>query len=418
MNGVMKIVLWIVYILSLYFAVFWFLVFLDSDQKERKKPLKRHPLVSVLIPAFNEGSRIKKTIQSVLKLDYPKDKVEVIVVNDGSTDNTKQVVEGVIADNNDRKIRLVNKKNAGKGAALNDGLRISKGEFFICLDADSHVRKDALKKMLPHFDEDDVAAVLPVLKVRKPKNLLQKMQWFEYIINMFYKELMGKLNCIHVAPGPFSVYRKSILVKLGGFDEDGNLTEDLEIALRLQKHHYKIIQLLDTEVYTAAPETLKALYKQRNRWYKGAVHNAINYRKLLFNKKYGDFGLIQMPTILIAGIIAITMILSIAYYTITPYLRNMNKLRIIDFDFMTLIRNFNLNFHFLELNYMLIVIASVMLFVSILILKKSHISTKERVFKYGAYPLLLYIFFYFFVLGPMWVGIAFDILLRKKKQKW
>ena len=128
--------------------------------------------------------------------------------------------------------------------------------------------------------------------------------------------------------------------------------------------------------------------------------------------------IIQMPTILIAGIIAVTMILSIAYYTITPYLRNMNKLRIIDFDFMTLIRNFNLNFHFLELNYMLIVIASVMLFVSILILKKSHISTKERVFKYGAYPLLLYIFFYFFVLGPMWVGIAFDILLRKKKQKW
>ena len=414
----MKIVLWMVYLVSLYFAVFWFLVFLDSEPKKRKKPLKEHPFVSVIIPAYNESSRIKKTIGSVLRLDYPKEKLEIIVINDGSADNTKQVVEKVIKENKTFDIRLLNKKNKGKGAALNDGLRLSRGEFFICLDADSHVRKDALKKMLPHFSDENVAAVLPVLKVRKPKNLIQKMQWFEYIINMFYKELMGKLDCIHVAPGPFSVYRKSILVKLGGFDEDGNLTEDLEIALRLQKHHYKIIQILDTEVYTAAPTTLKALYKQRNRWYKGAVNNAINYRKLLFNKKYGDFGLIQMPTILVAGIIAITMMLSIAYYTISPYIRNINKLRIIDFDFMTLIRNFTFNFHFLELNYMLIMVAGMMLFVSILILKKSHVSTKERVFKYGAYPLLLYLFFYFFVLGPMWVGIALDMILRKKKQKW
>ncbi|MFC1704984.1 glycosyltransferase [Nanoarchaeota archaeon] len=418
MNDIMRIVLWIVYLISLYFAVFWFLVFLDEEPREKKKPLKKQPLVSVIIPAYNEESRIKKTILSVLKLDYPREKLQTVVINDGSSDKTRQVVEQVIKANKGFDIVLLNQENKGKGAALNQGLRISKGEFFICLDADSHVRKDALNKMLPHFAEEDVAAVLPVLKVRKPKNLLQKMQWFEYIINMFYKELMGKLDCIHVAPGPFSVYRKSILVKIGGFDEDGNLTEDLEIALRLQKNHYRIIQLLDTEVYTAAPDTLKALYKQRNRWYKGAIHNAINYRKLLFNKKYGDFGLIQMPTILVSGIIAIVMILSIAYYAISPYIRNFNKLRFIDFDFITLVKTFSLNFHFLELNYMFIMIAGVMLFVSILILKKSHISTNERVFKYGAYPLILYLFFYFFVLGPMWVGIAVDFLLRKKKQRW
>lgn len=418
MNDIMRIVLWTVYLVSLYFAVFWFLVFLDSEPRKKRKPLKEHPLVSVLIPAYNEESRIKKTILSVLKLDYPKEKLEVFVVNDGSKDNTKHVVEQVIKENKSFNIKLVNQENKGKGAALNEGLRITRGKYFICLDADSQVRKDALKKMLPHFSDENVAAVLPVLKVRRPKNLIQKMQWFEYIINMFYKELMGKLDCIHVAPGPFSVYRKSVLVKLGGFDEDGNLTEDLEIALRLQKHHYRLVQILDTEVYTSAPDNLKALYKQRNRWYKGAIHNAINYRKLLFNKEYGDFGLIQMPTILVAGIIAIVMILSIAYYAISPYIRNINKLRIIDFDFMTLIRNFNFNFHFLELNYMIIMVAGVMLLVSVVILKKSHISTKEKVFKYGAYPLLLYLLFYFFVLGPMWVGIALDIALRRKKQKW
>jgi len=146
------------------------------------------------------------------------------------------------------------------------------------LDADSYVSKDALHKILPEFTNDNIAAVLPLLKVRNPKNFLQKMQWLEYIVNMFYKELMSKLDCVHVSPGPFSVYKKSILMKIGGFDEN-NLTEDLEITLRLQKYNYRIVQLLNTDVHTIAPETFKELYKQRNRWFKGAVLNAVAYIK-------------------------------------------------------------------------------------------------------------------------------------------
>ena len=125
-----------------------------------------------------------------------------------------------------------------------------------------------------------------------------------------------------------------------------------------------------------------------------------------------------ITTVIIAGIIAFTMIVSMAYYAISPHIRNINKLGFIGFDFITLIKNFSFNFHLLDLNYMLIVVAGVMLTASMIILKKSHTNTKERVFKYGVYPLIAYVFFYFLLLGAMWVGIAFDVVFRRKQQKW
>lgn len=411
-----KIVLWTAYLISLYFAVFWFLVLMDKEPKARIRKLKKYPLASIVIPAYNEGKNIITTLASLIKLNYPKNKFEIIVINDGSKDNTKALVEGFIAKNKGFDIKLINKKNEGKGAALNDGLAIAKGEFFICLDADSIVTKDALQKILPHFTDDNIAVVLPLLKVDKPKNLWQRMQWLEYIINMFYKKLMSNLNCVHVAPGPFSVYRKDVLEKVGGFDEN-NLTEDLEITLRLQSKNYRIVQLLDAEVFTLAPKTFKELYKQRNRWYKGSIINALKYKYMMFNRKYGDFGMIQMPTIIVSGAIAIVLISSLLYYGLKPYVKAIYNSIFIDFDFYTLLKTFKFDFNLLDLNYMAILVAIVMLIISILILAKSHTETKERMDKYGLFSLVSYLFFYFLVIGFIWIGILFDFAFGKK-QKW
>lgn len=417
MNPFVNILLWITYILSLYFVIFWLLVLLDggiNDKKVRK--LSKYPFVTIVIPAYNEEKRIKPTIASVLKLDYPTNKLEFMVINDGSNDKTEYIVKKLIKNNKKFNIKLINQENKGKGAALNTALRIAKGEFFVCLDADSFVKEDALKKILPYFDKKRVATVLPLLKVQKPKNLLQRMQWFEYLVNMFYKKLMSELDCVHVSPGPFSVYRKKILKKVGGFDED-NLTEDLEMTLRLQKHHYKIIQLLDSDVYTVAPESLGQLYKQRNRWYKGSIYNAIKYRHMMFNKRYGDFGLIQMPTIIISGIIAIILIISFIYYTFKPPLDYIYNMRFIGFDFMTLLRNFVFNFHILDINYTAVLVAVVMLVISIVVLIKSHRYTKEKIVKYGYFSLIVYLILYFLLMGVMWIGILVEMLLGIK-QKW
>tara|TARA_B100001971_G_scaffold131138_1_gene121101 strand:- start:8559 stop:9812 length:1254 start_codon:yes stop_codon:yes gene_type:complete len=417
MAELIKIILWIAYFVSLYFAIFWFMVLLEDKPKKRARELKKLPFVSIIIPAFNEGKRIRPTIGSVLKLNYPKNKYELLIINDGSTDNTSKVTKEIINNNKGFNIRLIEQKNKGKGAALNNALRQSKAEFFVCLDADSYVTKDALHKLLPEFADENVASVLPLLKVRKPKNVLQKMQWLEYLVNIFYKELMGKLDCIHVAPGPFSIYRKSILEEVGGFDEN-NLTEDLEISLRLQQHNYRIIQLLNADVYTIAPSSFKELSKQRNRWYKGSLINAFKYRKMMFNKDYGDFGLIQMPTIIIYGLVAIIIISATAYYIFKPYIQYVYNLSMIEFDIMTLIRTFSLNFHYLDLNYMTLLLMLIMVGIALTIIRKSMIRTNEKkATKYGVFSFLSYLILYFFVLGLIWIRVAFD-LLRGKKQRW
>ena len=411
-----KVMLWTAYLISLYFAIFWFLVLIDKEPNTKIRKIKKYPIISIVIPAYNEENNIITTLTSLIKLTYPKNKLEIIVVNDGSKDNTKNLVEEFIVKNKGFNIKLINKKNEGKGSALNAGLAISKGKFFICLDADSIVAKDALQKILPHFTSESIAVVLPLLKVEKPKNMWQKMQWLEYIVNMFYKKLMSRLNCVHVAPGPFSVYRKHILKKVGGFDEN-NLTEDLEITLRLQSKNYRIVQLLDAEVFTIAPKTFKELYKQRNRWYKGSIINAFKYKSMMFNRKYGDFGIIQMPTIIISGIVAIILVSSLIYYGLKPYVKAIYNSIFIDFDFYTLIKTFEFDFNFLDLNYMAILVAIIMLTISILILKKSHIETNEKPNTYGVFSLISYLFFYFLVIGFIWIGIMLDFAFRRK-QKW
>jgi len=208
----------------------------EQAPDEREDFLQSPPLVTVSIPAWNEAANIRQTMESVLALDYPDDRLELIVVNDGSVDETEDLARRVAEENKNRSISVLYQPNRGKGAALNTVLRSAKGEFFVTMDADSSIRKDALKKMMPQFNVPGVAAVLPLMKVREPRNLLQKIQWCEYLVSAFYKRLMAVLDCISIIPGPFSVYRTSVLLELGGFDEK-NITEVVEMTLRLQNHH-------------------------------------------------------------------------------------------------------------------------------------------------------------------------------------
>ena len=226
--NLVNLILPVVYIITLFYTIFWLITFLDNKE-EKKKVIKKFPFVSVIVPAYNEEKVILETIDSVIGLDYPRDKLDIIIVNDGSTDSTKEVIEKFIDEHNDYDIKLISQDNKGKWVALNNALKIAKGEFFTCLDADSSVEKAALKKMLPYFTDNNVAAVLPLIKIKNPKGILQKIQCYEYIVNFFYKKIMSSLNCIHVTPGPFGLYRKDVIDKLGGFRQ-GHNTEEMEIS--------------------------------------------------------------------------------------------------------------------------------------------------------------------------------------------
>jgi len=411
----MQILVWLAFFVSLYILTFWLLAFFEKGIFRDSRRLKNFPFVTIAIPAYNEEKSIVETLESVLNLKYPKNKYEIIVIDDGSTDKTSAIVRSYL--NKNKNLRLLIQNNSGKGAALNKALKLSKGEFFVCLDADSTVHKDALRKMLPHFDDLSVAVVLPLMKIKSPNTALQKLQWCEYLLNFFYKSLMSVLDCVHVAPGPFSVYRKSILEEVKGFAEN-NLTEDFEVSLKIQKKHYKLLQLLDAEVYTKAPVTFKAFCKQRNRWYKGTLLNLFDYRSMIFNKKYGDFGILQLPRVMFSGFLALGFITLTSYrYVIKPLYKHLVNWASINFDFKVFFTNLEFPITFYDLNFTNIFFAIVSLTLALIIINYAYKFTREKVFKYGVISVPLYILVYGLLASFVWLTVFLD-LARGKKQRW
>lgn len=412
------IIIWIAFLISFYFLVFWLLVLFEEKPKriEKTNKLKKYPSVSITVPAYNEEKNIASTLKSLINLNYPKEKLEIIVVNDGSKDKTKEVVEKLKKQHATYDIKLVNQKNRGKGSALNAGLKIAKGEFFVCLDADSVASKDILINLLPYFENNEVAVVLPLMKLRNVKTVLQKIQWCEYLINFFYKKLMAALDCVHVSPGPFSIYRKSVLLKVGGFDEH-NMTEDLEITLRIQKYDYKIIQSFNAEVYTIAPSSFRAFYRQRNRWYKGSLINMLKYRFMFFNKKYEEFGMLQIPRVATAGILMLLLIFFTLYRFIKPLIEKLIALSFVNFDIWTFIKNLSFDIRILDIYYPNIFYGAIIFFIGLIVIYLAHRYTNETWTKQGKFTVPVYLILYSTLLSIVWIGIAID-LIRGKIQKW
>lgn len=413
------ILIWIAFVVSLFFVIFWLLAFLEgSIFVDSDKKIKRHPFVTIAVPAYNEEKIILRNLDSLANLNYPKDRFEIIVVNDNSKDNTKKAVENFIKEHHGCDIILINNRaNHGKGYNMNLVLKMAKGEYFVCLDADSWVERDALINMLPYFDNKDIAVVLPLIKIENPKSYLQKLQWCEYLLNFFYKSLMATLDCVHVAPGPFSVYRKKVLQDVGGFAE-GNLTEDFEVTLKIQRNHYRIIQLLDTTVYTSSPKTFNAFIKQRNRWYKGTMLNLFDYRDMIFNRKYGDFGVVQLPRVLLSGFLAVFFIGFTSYrYVLKPLYNKILHWSSINFDFSVFLRHLKWEISWIDLNYTNLFFGFVSLTLGLIVIYYAYNFTKEKVFKYGFVSVPLYIVAYGLLASAVWATVFFD-LVRGKKQRW
>lgn len=415
-------ILWPAYIISLYLLVFWFLFFItkkDEINEELSSEIKLNnlPNVSVIVPAYNEEKTIIKTLKSILNLDYPKDKLELIVVNDGSTDNTEKIVKEFVNLNNLRDIKIISQKNSGKASCLNKGLSILKGEFFACLDADSFVDKNALKRMLKlHMNDENLAIVTPILKVHQPKTLFQKFQRLEYLASMVVIKLMSFMDCNFIAPGPFSLYKTKIIKELGGFDEN-NLVEDQEIAYKAQKNHYRIRQCSNAYVNTVAPRNFKGLSKQRNRWFKGTLLNLFGYKHLMFNKKYGDFGFFQMPLIFFSFVLAFIAMLSLSYHIIRPIYQHLRNMYLVGFDYQAYFSNLSFSFNWIQIDALSSVFIYFMLFLGMVMIYYSSKMTDDKVRRYGTFYLIPYFFVYFFFLSYIAIKVIIEVIIGKK-QRW
>ncbi|MEM2908680.1 MAG: glycosyltransferase [Candidatus Bilamarchaeaceae archaeon] len=277
--------------MAVYVVIFYFLLlFIYKKQyDEEPRAIKWTPKVSVVIPAYNEEEHIEKCIQSILSLDYPKDKLEVLVIDDGSTDKTAEIARKFVSNG----VKVFRKENGGKGRALNYGIQRANGEFIITMDADSYVCPHTLRQLLPYFKDKEVMAVTPAIKIEPSNSLIKELQRIEYLMIIFSRKLLSFIDAVPVTPGPFSMFRAKVFREIGGFDED-NLVEDQEIALRMQAHHYKIRSSVNADVYTSPPTTFSELLRQRVRWQRGGVRNYWKYR-FMIRPEYGDFGMFFIP---------------------------------------------------------------------------------------------------------------------------
>lgn len=301
--SVATIITYVIVFLAVYVQVFFLVTLLEKHRElavahRKGYKLTNYPSVAIIMPCWNEEKTAHGTVESLLALEYPPEKLEIIIVDDGSTDSTWQEVQQYKGH---PQIKIFHKENGGKHTAVNFGISQTSAQFIGCLDADSFVAPDALARIISVFQErPETMAVAPAVIIHRPQNLMQKVQKVEYNMGLYLKKMQAMLGAIHVTPGPFSIFRREVFEKLGGFRKAHN-TEDMEIAFRMQEAHMKIEHCHTAQVYTVAPDTVKKLYKQRTRWIYGFIQNAIDYRHLIFRKKYGHFALFTVP----AGIISI-----------------------------------------------------------------------------------------------------------------
>ncbi|MEI6132203.1 MAG: polysaccharide deacetylase family protein [Bacillota bacterium] len=266
--------------------------------RSRKKELEYientdfEPFVSVLVPSYNEEVVIKKTIDNLLESDY--ENYEVIVIDDGSTDKTREIVEKLAFE--DSRVRLVRKENGGKFTALNLGINEAKYEFLVTIDADTVVLKNTIRNLVMPFKDEKVDAVCGNVQVGNVKNLITGFQAVEYVTTQNYdRRAFDALNCISVVPGATGAWRKTSILAAGGYSGE-SLTEDADLTLTMLENGGKIVYMPSAKSITEAPEKVGLLYKQRYRWSFGTFQTLWKHRKSFFK---GTMGWVALPNVFI-----------------------------------------------------------------------------------------------------------------------
>lgn len=300
---------------SLYFEVFLLITYLENRKQltsRRHLPALNHPElpgVTIIVPCFNEERTVGRTLDSLFELDYAKNQLHIIAVNDGSKDGTMEIFRRYA---NRPNFQIIDKENGGKHTALNLGIKMATTPYVGCLDADSYVKKDALIRLMRRFDKENIMAVVPSLHVYSPKSLIQRMQKVEYLIGIFLRSILAELNALYVTPGPFSIFKKEVFEKIGYYRKAHN-TEDMEMAMRMQANGLKIASAHDAVVYTSSPKSVHKLYKQRVRWTSGFLKNIIDYRFMLLRFKYGHIGGFVLPMALLSSVALLFAAVSLVF---------------------------------------------------------------------------------------------------------
>jgi len=412
MTPIDNILIYIFLFISLYFEVFFLITFLEYRNKPEKKLLlpNKLPTVTIMVPCWNEERTVAKTIKSLLALDYPKNKLQIFAIDDGSTDGTWNIIKRF---EKNPQVQIFKKENGGKHTALNHGLDYIDTDLVGCLDADSFVHPNALKEIVRIFASDEkIMAVTPAIVIHNPKTWIQIIQKAEYLLSVFIRKVASLIDALFVTPGPFSIFRTSVIKEMEGY-RHGHNTEDLELALRLQKNHYKIGNCPNAYVYTTGPKTLKDLYRQRVRWTHGFLENAKDYREMFFTKKYGNLGILMLPVALIS-------IFTALYFTMILFVSVMEKLisKILEWTTVGIniqTQQFSIpDIFFINTDSMIfITIALISITVILILIGKNMVGEKLSISR----DMIYYLFLYGFI-APFWLAKSVYNSVLAKRSTW
>lgn len=298
---------WVVYpilFVGFFMAFFYLIVLLKKEEKI--PPATKFPDASFVIPVKNAEICIERCILDIVKQSYPG-KIYIVAVNDASSDKTPEIVKDMIKKYNSskREIIIINrKKSQGKKApVLNEGIRYVlrnlKTGIICAIDADTFITKNVLINGVAYFEKDErIAAVItPLIPIKK--NFLLRLQYVEYVMSNFFRELLGKSNAISSTPA-FTIFRASFFKEAGLYNEH-TWTEDFDMALKVKANLYRIAYLKD-KVYFIAPENLKKLRVERIRWGHGTFQALFKDYPYLLSPKYGATGTFFLPVTVFIGI--------------------------------------------------------------------------------------------------------------------
>lgn len=288
------IVIWITIFLNVVLVIAGYIYYLKTLKMNVEKEPEEYPFVSVMVPAHNEALVIEKTVRSLLNLEYPEDKYEIIIINDNSSDNSAEILKKIQHENPSRNLNVINTDNIiggkGKSNALNIGFNKSKGTFLAVYDGDNTPEKMALKYLIHTILQDGkLGAVIGKFRcINKQKNILTKFINIETLTFQWMAQA-GRWQLLNLCtiPGTNFVIRRSIIEKMGGWDTKA-ITEDTEISFRLYRMGYKIKFIPLSVTWEQEPQTLKVWFKQRSRWAKGNVYVVVKNFKYIFTKEGGS----------------------------------------------------------------------------------------------------------------------------------
>ena len=264
--------------------------------KPPEPPPSFQPLVTVIAPAYNEEKVIATTLNAILASEYRN--MEILVIDDGSTDDTVGVVEAIAARH--PRIRLIRQANAGKSAAANNALSQARGEIVVAVDADTIVSADAIPKLVAHFADPGVTAVCGNVEVGNVNGVFTAFQAIEYVTSQnFDRRAFSSLNCISVVPGALGAWRRDAVLAAGGYSDE-SLTEDADLTLTILRRGGRVVYEPEAYGRTEAPESLGALLRQRFRWTYGTYQCLWKHRSAFFK---GTLGWVGLPNMVVFQVI-------------------------------------------------------------------------------------------------------------------